>query len=255
MTEALTLGNFLRKKNDRKRIPIGSHFQVQVLPWNGITDSIHKEIDGQVDGIECSNDDHDYRGGSRIWPLVGSSKVPKHDINVGRGRSPCCACTSPMSVECVRRHVLEERERMKKELRDAFTLWGFNDMGEMVSQDWTKNEEMIFDRTVKMNPFSLGKNFWNELPTALPSKTMPELVSYYFNVFVVRRRAIENRIAPESVDSDDDEKDLQTSLCNSTISEKIMIKEETARKKFLLVPSEEASTSISASYDKTYPTS
>ena len=53
MTEALTLGNFLRKKNDRKRIPIGSHFQVQVLPWNGITDSIHKEIDGQVDGIEC----------------------------------------------------------------------------------------------------------------------------------------------------------------------------------------------------------
>lgn len=251
MTEALTLGNFL-SKNDRKRIPIGYHFQAQVLPWKGKPVS---ESDSHVKSIKCADDAGDYRGGSRIWPLSGTLDLTKHDEKVGRGRRLFCSCTSHMSVECVRRHVLEQREKMKQELGEAFTLWGFNDMGETVSEDWTKNEEIIFDQMVRMNPLSLGKNFWDELPSALPSKTMAELVSYYFNVFVVRRRAIENRIAPESIDSDDDEKELQTSGCNSTIIEKIAMKDETPRKKFLLVPSEEASTSISASYRKAYAAS
>ena len=61
---------------------------------------------------------------------------------------------------------------------------------------------------MRLNPASLEKNFWNYLPTCLPSKKIEDLVSYDFNVFVLRRRGIQNRVTPDNIDSDDDESEV-----------------------------------------------
>ena len=93
-------------------------------------------------------------------------------------------------MECVRLHVEEEREKLKEELGVSFSSWRFDDMGESVSKSWSSEEEHKFWALVRLNPASLEKNFWNYLPTSLPSKNIEYLVSYYFNVFVLRRRGI-----------------------------------------------------------------
>uniref|UniRef100_A0A0E0D2B9 Myb-like domain-containing protein n=1 Tax=Oryza meridionalis TaxID=40149 RepID=A0A0E0D2B9_9ORYZ len=117
-----------------------------------------------------------------------------------------CGCSDEGSIRCVRRHVLESRENLKRRFgEDKFRELGLCEMGEDIAQRWTDEEESLFYRVVYSNPPSLGKNFWHFLPRALPGKTSMELVSYYFNVFMLRKRAQQNRSEPLHVDSDDDE--------------------------------------------------
>jgi hypothetical protein len=73
-------------------------------------------------------------------------------------------------------------------------------MGEIVSEHWSSEDEKAFHDLVRRNPVS----FWHKVLDVFPSKSMPDIVSYYFNVFVLRRRAIQNRTDPENIDSDDD---------------------------------------------------
>lgn len=206
MSEALSIGYLLNNKATRKRIPIGTPFQAQIPLWTGKAQKEREEF-----------------GGVCVWPLPDTKTTASDIGRVGRGRPLRCACVYPMSLECVRLHVAEERGKLNKEIGEAFNSWGFNDMGESVSARWTKKEELIFDLTVKSNPLSMGKNFWDELPAALPLKTMKELVSYYFNVFVVRRRAIENRTMPDSIDSDDDERELSSSGTSSAFGRNMRV--------------------------------
>lgn len=119
-----------------------------------------------------------------------------------------CLCEDVESVECVRLHIDEERQRLRDEIGDAFTAWKFDEMGEVLADQWTKEEQHVYKTLVKLNPVSLEKNFWDQLPLAFPSKGMKELVSYYFNVFILRRRAMQNRLHGEKIDSDDDETEL-----------------------------------------------
>eukprot|EP00250_Pteridium_aquilinum_P003851 c14126_g1_i1 orf=243-2261(+) len=206
MSEALSIGYLLNNKATRKRIPIGMPFQAQVPPWTG---KVLKGKETVFSSVEqsCGSSSSVFDG-IHVWPLSGTENMAPDIAGVGRGRPLRCACANPMSFECVRLHVAEAREKLKGELGEAFNSWGFDDMGESVSARWSSKEELAFDLTVKLNLSSLGKNFWDELPAALPLKTTKELVSYYFNVFVVRRRAIENRTMPDSIDSDDDEREL-----------------------------------------------
>ncbi|XP_076928656.1 uncharacterized protein LOC143592672 [Bidens hawaiensis] len=50
-----------------------------------------------------------------------------------------------------------------------------------------------------------GKNLWQKLAETFPSRTNQEIVSYYFNVFVLQRRAEQNTFDLMNADSDDDE--------------------------------------------------
>ncbi|MCO5547870.1 hypothetical protein L7F22_001322 [Adiantum nelumboides] len=212
MNEVLNIGYLLNNNATRKRIPIGAHFQAQITPR---MDKAPEERERSGSDEQSCSLSTELFGGVRVWPL-SDSNIAFDIVKVGRGRSLQCPCARPMSIDCVRLHVVEEKERLKKELGEAFVHWGFDDMGESVSSRWTDKEEHAFNGIVRMNPCSMGKNFWEELPTALPLKTVKELVSYYFNVFVVRRRAIENRIMPDSIDSDDDERELLASECFNT---------------------------------------
>ncbi|KAH7278591.1 hypothetical protein KP509_38G047900 [Ceratopteris richardii] len=203
MSEALSIGYLLNSNVTRKRIPIGAHFQAEIPPWTSKTLKSRKCFCKRQQSSE-------FLAGSCVWPCHGSHTV-SHVSSVGKGRPLCCGCILPMSIECVNLHITQKRLKLKREIGDAFFSWGFDDMGESVSVCWTHPEERVFNMIVRSNLSSLGKNFWEELPKALPSKSMKQLVSYYFNVFTVRRRAVQNRITPDSIDSDDDERNTLTS--------------------------------------------
>uniref|UniRef100_A0A1J3FV62 AT-rich interactive domain-containing protein 2 n=1 Tax=Noccaea caerulescens TaxID=107243 RepID=A0A1J3FV62_NOCCA len=183
-----TLYSFLLDQPARKQVPIGPGHQAIVPEWEGC----------QYQNLDASGE-----------KLSGTCVVPMPDLNtdgiVGRGRE-FCVCHDRGSIRCVRQHVKEAREEMVKMLGfERFRDLGFCDMGEEVADKWSDEDALTFHEIVYSNPVTLGRNFWQHLEDAFCSRTKKEIVSYYFNVFVLRRRAIQNRSFILDIDSDDDE--------------------------------------------------
>ncbi|KAF8380199.1 hypothetical protein HHK36_027681 [Tetracentron sinense] len=176
----------------QKHVPVGSLFQVEVPDWTGMT----------------SESDSKWLG-TRVWPLeTGEHNLRIERDPIGKGREDSCDCRLPGSVECVRFHIAEKRMRVKLELGSAFHRWKFNRMGEEVSLPWTVEEEKRFKAIVRLNPPSLYKCFWDQVFRCFRTKSRENLVSYYFNVFLLQRRSYQNRVTPNSIDSDDDESEF-----------------------------------------------
>ncbi|KAJ9549219.1 hypothetical protein OSB04_021762 [Centaurea solstitialis] len=117
-----------------------------------------------------------------------------------------CECLDGGSIRCVRQHVKESRLKLRESLGvQKFVDLGMLNMGQEVACRWTEEEERIFHDVVYLNPASLGRMFWNQLSITFPSRTKKEIVSYYFNVFILHRRAVQNRSRLLEIDSDDDE--------------------------------------------------
>ncbi|KAL2643029.1 hypothetical protein R1flu_010616 [Riccia fluitans] len=196
----------------RKRIPVGPDFQADV-PLRRFTDENPACERAGVGKDENHSSDEDNEEsarwfGKQVWPPPECMPASFPDLPAGVGRSLTCACIYPGSVDCVRVHIQEERVRLERELGQAFYIWKFDEIGESVADTWTREEERRFKAVVKLNPPSNDKNFWEQLPDAFPGKKMRDLVSYYFNVFVLRRRAVQNRLDGRQADSDDDETEL-----------------------------------------------
>ncbi|RWR83198.1 hypothetical protein CKAN_01194600 [Cinnamomum micranthum f. kanehirae] len=145
--------------------------------------------------------------------LVGTCVIPMPEAdssgyaseNLGHGRVEC-SCLDEGSIRCVRQHVKEVREKLLVTLgQERFVGLGFCDMGEDVALKWIEEDEQVFHDIVFSNPASLGKNFWDHLSEVFPTKTMKDLVSYYFNAFILQIRAQQNRRDPLNIDSDNDE--------------------------------------------------
>ncbi|CAH9078627.1 unnamed protein product [Cuscuta europaea] len=131
----------------------------------------------------------------------GYNEVSSHGII-----SSSCLCEDAGSIRCIRQHNSEAREKLKRMLgEEIFEKLGFYDMGEVVALRWSEEEQELFHDVVFSNPASLGKNFWDNLGVEFPSRTRKQIVSYYFNVFMLRRRAEQNRFDPLNIDSDNDE--------------------------------------------------
>ncbi|XP_051119016.1 AT-rich interactive domain-containing protein 2 [Andrographis paniculata] len=172
-----------------KQVSIGPLFQAEIPEW---TDE-HSESDPKWLG-------------RKTWQAEEDNSSSLDLIGKGRSHHPCCSCSVPNSVNCVRFHIAEKRLKLKQELGPLFHRWGFNRMGEEVSLSWTEDEENAFKDMMKsISP--LHNKFFNKAFRYLPSKTKRELVSYYFNVYVVQRRSYQNRVTPKDIDSDDDEKE------------------------------------------------
>lgn len=175
----------------QKRVPIGPDFQAE-LPRLILSNSkTGCNSDCEVDSLRWV--------GVRVWPQHEGEMIASEEWS--RSCPSACSCAIQDTMECVKLHIKEKREALKNELGDAFFVWGFDEMGETVAEHWTHEENLTFQELVRRNPVS----FWPDLFEAFPSKCMTDLVSYYFNVFVLRRRAIQNRVNPDNIDSDDDE--------------------------------------------------
>ncbi|KAK7274390.1 hypothetical protein RIF29_15475 [Crotalaria pallida] len=169
-------------------IPIGPGHQAEIPEWTGIT----------------SESDSKWLG-TQIWPSrKANSRFLIERDPIGKGRQDCCGCPVPGSVDCVKFHIAEKKSKVKLELGEAFNLWNFDKIGEEVKFSWTKEEERRFKDVVEPNPPQVGYYFWEHLFRAFPRKSRADLVSYYFNVFLLQRRAHQNRHTPEDIDSDDD---------------------------------------------------
>ncbi|CAH9099445.1 unnamed protein product [Cuscuta epithymum] len=179
----------------RKQVPVGPDHQAVIPCWNP-----QETYEGELGGI----------------PVLPN---PETDEKVMNGWTKC-TCPDEGSIRCVRQHVAEARDKLRRTFGPAtFTELGFDEMGEVVADKWSKEEEELFDEIVYSNPASMGKNFWNTLSTAFPSKTKMEIVSYYFNVNMLRKRAEQNRWDPLNIDSDNDEWQGESDNDESTIQD------------------------------------
>ncbi|KAH0720030.1 hypothetical protein KY290_006523 [Solanum tuberosum] len=174
----------------RKRIPVGPQFQADIPEWR------HEKCESDSKWL-----------GTQIWPLdkQEQNRMLIERDPIGKGRQDTCGCQYPASYECIKFHLAEKQKKVKRELGSAFYRWRFDLMGEEVALSWTKQEEQKFQDIVKMNPLSTDQSFWNEIFKFFPNKSRESLVSYHFNVFLLRCRGHQNRTAASNIDSDDDE--------------------------------------------------
>lgn len=184
----------------RPAIPIGPRFQAEIPVWIAPTKK------GKFYG--SPGDSNTLRWlGTGVWPTY-SLKKTVHSKKVGEGRSDSCSCASPRSTNCIKRHKKEAQELLEKEINRAFSTWEFDQMGEeIVLKSWTAKEERRFEALVKKNPLSSSDGFWEFASNAFPQKSKKDLLSYYYNVFLIKRMRLLKSSAANHIDSDDDHYD------------------------------------------------
>ncbi|XP_060206993.1 AT-rich interactive domain-containing protein 2 isoform X1 [Lycium barbarum] len=175
-----------------REVPVGPLYQAEVPEWTGV----------------ISESDSKWLG-TRMWPPeVEKTKSLVELDPIGKGRKSSCGCPFPQSVECIRFHIADKRSKLKLELGRLFFRWRFDRMGEEVALSWTDEEEERFKNMVRSGASTLKSKNWKNYKKLFPSKTRNMLVSYYFNVFLIKRRSYQNRVTPKDLDSDDDEIDF-----------------------------------------------
>ncbi|KAL0358154.1 UNVERIFIED_CONTAM: AT-rich interactive domain-containing protein 2 [Sesamum calycinum] len=190
----------LLNSSPRKEVPVGPDYQAEVPEWD--PSSSGKDSSGSNNFVD--NEEQRLMG-SCVLPMPGLNDSSVDGVTVGRGRTDC-SCLDMGSMRCVQQHVKEAREKLRETIGDeTFTNLGFYDMGEEVAWKWSAEDERIFHNVIFSNPASHGRNFWKHLSVMFPTRTKKELISYYFNVFMLRRRAVQNRSYLLQIDSDDDE--------------------------------------------------
>uniref|UniRef100_A0A6N2LUA5 Myb-like domain-containing protein n=1 Tax=Salix viminalis TaxID=40686 RepID=A0A6N2LUA5_SALVM len=196
----------------RKQVPLGPNHQASIPLWDRhmkkdkLSDSFNKNGSLLSESARnIYNDNEEKFVGTRIIPMPNTKPCLSTRYEAACGRIDC-GCLDEGSVRCVRQHILEAREELLKSVgHEKFVNLGFYDMGEEVSCKWAKEEERVFHEVVYSRPVSLGQNFWKHLTQVFPDRTTKEIVSYYFNVFMLQKRAAQNRCNMLDIDSDDDE--------------------------------------------------
>ncbi|XP_031492531.1 uncharacterized protein LOC116259064 isoform X2 [Nymphaea colorata] len=186
----------------RKPVAIGPDHQAHVPVWE--PELLNSPFSSRKMDIVFEEDDQ-RKMGSCIIQMPDMESDSYHDKNIGSSRVHC-TCLDQGSVRCVRQHIAEEKEKLKSLLGQNILMeLGFDEMGEDVARRWSMDEVNLFQEVVYSNPVSMGKNFWAELSLAFPARSKKELVSYYFNVFILGKRTLQNRWETCDVDSDNDE--------------------------------------------------
>lgn len=175
-------------KSASKKIPLGPKFQVEVPEWSGIT----------------SESDSKWLG-TRVWPLDKENQafLLNHDL-IGKGREDLCKCQVRCSTKCTQYHILKKRDKVKLEIGSAFYRWKFDRMGEEVRLRWTEKDEHKFKSALRSSSAYFKQSFRTRISKYFPYKSREDIVCYYFNVFLLHRRAFQNRYTPDNICSDDE---------------------------------------------------
>ncbi|XP_019188344.1 PREDICTED: AT-rich interactive domain-containing protein 1-like [Ipomoea nil] len=211
--------DYIQDESEKKAVPIlAGRFQAELPEWIGPPKKGDQETELKWLGTQ-------------IWPIKNESsdttteeeEEEEDDVGIiGKGRAEeLCDCESRGSVECVRRHVNDERIKLQSELGSAFWEWNFDGMGEEVSNQWTLEEQNKFESIVKMKPLLLsqgGKGFLKAAMAALPSHNTQSIISYYFNVYLPRRIAQETRRSDNKTANNTDDEDETKEATNSKTS-------------------------------------
>ncbi|PIA54403.1 hypothetical protein AQUCO_00900745v1 [Aquilegia coerulea] len=168
-------------------IPVGPCFQANI-PERSCKPNCSADGDSNIDNTDK-------------W-LDKNAETSKEFI--GKGRPSSCSCNSPGSTQCIKLHIDQSRLQLQHDLGSAFFDWKFDEMGEEVVKLWTPSKQKSFDRLVKKNPKSKTKSFWKPALKLFSSKSTRSIVSYYFNVFVLRRMSRQTRLACKIADTDDE---------------------------------------------------
>lgn len=200
--------SILLENSPRKPVSVGANHQADVPAWDFFGATDRPNASDAVSDLDCAVGNRDEAEkrllGTCVIPMP-QMELSSNDDEVGKGRTDC-SCEDQGSMRCTRQHIAEEREKLIQTFGpEKFTELGFTNMGEQVAEKWSVEDEQLFHEVVFNNPVSLDKNFWNYLSIAFPSRTKKEIVSYYFNVFMLRRRAEQNRNDLLNIDSDNDE--------------------------------------------------
>ncbi|GER55824.1 ARID/BRIGHT DNA-binding domain [Striga asiatica] len=181
--------NIVSDHFQKKVVPVGPRFQADVPKWAG--------------PAEKPNDDSKWLG-TRVWPTQTRGNNNKGAGKaIGKGRPDSCSCVSRGSSDCVRRHVLDEKRALQRDLGLAFFIWKFDEMGERVSESWSLKEKNRYESLLKTRQNSNdGKSFLKRALKCFPNKTGKDIVNYYFNVYIPNRMRSEST---RQVDTDDDE--------------------------------------------------
>lgn len=175
----------------KKQVPIGTDHQAVFPEWDPQT--IFNDCVEKFMGICVHQPD--------VKLCAQSDDVALH---VWKDR----ICLDKGSIQCVQQRIKESREALRITLGDEkFEKLGFCDMGEDVSEKWSEEEERIIHQVVYTKDVSNTKNFWDNLSIVFPTRKKSEIVNYYFNVFILRRRFVQNRSKFLDIDSDDDDWD------------------------------------------------
>uniref|UniRef100_A0A2P2IW35 Uncharacterized protein LOC107430704 n=2 Tax=Rhizophora mucronata TaxID=61149 RepID=A0A2P2IW35_RHIMU len=188
--------DWLKPKKCKSWIPVGPEFQAEIPDWTGPTNI----------GTFYSNVDSESLKwlGTRDWPTKGTNTGTIIKA-IGMGRPNSCPCASPGSIECIKHHVHEANRQLRSDLGPAFFSWKFNEMGEAVSRSWKLEEKKQFQFLVEHKSFNHEKEFWKLALKRFPSKSLRNILSYYYNVFVPERVGKRTRRHfRDEVDSDDD---------------------------------------------------
>ncbi|PIA54402.1 hypothetical protein AQUCO_00900744v1 [Aquilegia coerulea] len=182
------------RRSGRTTIPISDRFQADLPKWIGPNDPHYN--------LESSK-----WLGTQIWPIESGNIDTDMEL-IGKGRSDSsCFCDYPDSTECIKHHIDEERHQLQSEIGDTFYSWGFDKMGEAVSESWTVQEQNTFKSLFNRKTTMSKETFWRRAFKHLPFKSRENIVSYYFNVFVLRNVRMQTRLHLSDIDSDDDEAD------------------------------------------------
>ncbi|XP_078427612.1 AT-rich interactive domain-containing protein 1-like [Wolffia australiana] len=184
--------NHTSSKCRRSQIRVGPKFQANCPEWRArlpknSSDAIAEKFQGE-----------------RLWPL---GKPTRRYTNCRRWQTQCC-CARPGSMDCARWHIKEKRHQLRLELGPAFSSLGFDQMGEVVALSWSSAEEEKFMAAARLTQPTLDRVF-----PFIPSKTRREVVSYYFNVFILRLRGYQNRVTMAEASSDDEDADPMQMIC------------------------------------------
>ena len=180
----------------RKNIRVGPQHQTKCPEWRSRDSNLEK--DPNLEKFL----------GQRIWPPVKSERR-----STLRQVPVKCICLHPDSMECAQLHIRERRLNMKRELGSVFSLLGFDQMGEEVSLSWSKAEEDKFMEMARTSESTLKMSLRDQVFLSFPWKSKREVVSYYFNVFILRRRGYQNRVTMDDATSDDEDEDSLSMGC------------------------------------------